>query len=178
MYTRMRTVSHVRRSTFSMRPREEISTKEIADNRRAERACVAARGGQPTDRPSEASCRAVRSRSRARPLQLPGPSSPATPPRTLPRSLPRTPPRSPPRHSSPPLTRIPPRAPRRTPQAPQVPRSTQRSLGTTLARHNARSTQRSLDTTLPWLLWLLARHNARLAPATSPHNAQHNATIT
>ena len=51
MYTRMRTVSHVRRSTFSMRPREEISTKEIADNRRAERACVAARGGQPTDRP-------------------------------------------------------------------------------------------------------------------------------
>ena len=47
----MRTVSHVRRSTFSMRPREEISTKEIADNRRAERACVAARGGQPTDRP-------------------------------------------------------------------------------------------------------------------------------
>ena len=152
MYTRMRTVSHVRRSTFSMRPREEISTKEIADNRRAERACVAARGGQPTDRPSEASCRAVRSRSRARPLQLPGPSSPATPPRTLPRSLPRTSPRSP---SPPPL--IPATHPHPSSRPPPHASGSSGSLETTLARHDARSTQRSpgssgssLDTTLDW----------------------------
>ena len=139
----------MRRSTFSMRPREEISTKEIADNRRAERACVAARGGQPTDRPSEASCRAVRSRSRARPLQLPGPSSPANPPRTLPRS-PSPPPLIPATHPHP-SSRPPPHA------SGSSGSSKQRSLGTTLARHNARSTQRSpgspgssLDTTLDW----------------------------